>query len=219
MQAVAEGVQTGAVDHLLDAHRTLPMALEPLLPLFHRLNREHFEGSLVRGQQPLLAVRWSDGRMRRTAGLYRRGPQVAPPHGREIVLSRPLLDPLPRLATESTLCHEMIHAWVDLVLGSSEGHGPQFRARMEQINRAQDRFVVSVRHRFPVPVTAPRWLAVCPRCGHRSPYRRRLAQAACRSCCDRHHGGRWHASCVLQFQPYDGQDTCSVVDQGPGVDG
>ena len=66
------------------------MPLEPLLPLFHRLNREHFEGTLTRGHQPLLAVRWSDGRLRRTAGFYRRGPAIAPPFGREIVLSKPL---------------------------------------------------------------------------------------------------------------------------------
>lgn len=185
------------------------VSLEPLLPLFHRLNREHFDGSLVRGPHPLLAVRWSDGRMTRTAGLYRRGPAVAPPFGREIVLSRPLLEPLPRAATESTLCHEMIHAWVDLVLGRRESHGPQFRARMAAINAAQDRFVVSIRHRFPVPVTPPRWLAVCPRCGHQLPYRRRLRQAACRRCCERHHGGRWHSSCLLRFEPYGGGDPAS----------
>ena len=124
------------------------MPLEPLLPLFHRLNREHFDGCLVRGTGPLVALRWSDGRMRKTAGFYRRGPAVAPPLGREIVLSKPLLVPLPRGATESTLCHEMIHAWVDLVLGQRESHGPCFRAQMEVINASQTRFKVSIRHRF-----------------------------------------------------------------------
>ena len=177
------------------------MPLEPLLPLFHRLNREHFEGALSNGHQPLVSVRWSDGRLRRTAGLYRRGPSVAPPLGREIVLSRPLLDPLPREATESTLCHEMIHAWVDLVLRRDEGHGPRFLERMALINAAQSRFEVSVRHRFPVPQSPPRWIAVCPRCGQETPYRRRMRQAACRACCDRHHGGRWNASCLLRYEP------------------
>ena len=177
------------------------MPLEPLLPLFHRLNREHFEGALVKGTQPLVAVRWSDGRMRRTAGMYRRGPGVAPPLGREIVLSRPLLDPLPRSAVESTLCHEMIHAWVDLVLRVQESHGPQFRARMALINRSQSGFEVSIRHRFPVPATPARWMAVCPLCSRQAPYRRRVRHAACRPCCDRHHGGQWHASCLLRFEP------------------
>ncbi|MFZ9974746.1 MAG: M48 family peptidase, partial [Vulcanococcus sp.] len=66
------------------------MPLIPLLPLFHRLNREHFEGALADSDgQALVAVRWSDGRMRRSAGLYRFGHDR---HGRpvsEIVLSRP----------------------------------------------------------------------------------------------------------------------------------
>ena len=57
------------------------MPLQPLLPLFHRLNREHFGGALVDGGQPLTAVRWSDGRMSRTAGFYRRGPGVGEGRG------------------------------------------------------------------------------------------------------------------------------------------
>lgn len=190
------------------------MPLEPLLPLFHRLNREHFDGTLVQGVQPLLAVRWSDGRMRRTAGMYRRGPRVAPPFGREIVLSRPLLDPLPRSATESTLCHEMIHAWVDLVVGAQESHGPHFRQRMALINRMQTRFEVSVRHRFPVPLTPARWLAVCPCCGRTAPYRRRVRNAACRPCCDRHHDGVWHASCLLRFEPIASSPSSAGVADG-----
>ena len=171
------------------------MPLDPLPPLFHRLDREHFDGALAQLVQPELKLRWSDGRMTRTAGLYRRGPGLS-----EIVLSRPLLVPLPREATLSTLCHEMIHAWIDLVLRKRESHGPRFRARMEAINAAQSRFQVSVRHRYPVPVKPPRWWAVCPSCGTRYPYRRRISNAACRRCCDQHHGGRWHHSCVLQFE-------------------
>ena len=184
----------------------VPMPLEPLLPLFHRLNREHFDGCLVRGTGPLVALRWSDGRMRKTAGFYRRGPAVAPPLGREIVLSKPLLDPLPRCATESTLCHEMIHAWVDLVLGQRESHGPCFRAQMEAINASQTRFKVSIRHQFPVQQSSPRWIAICPTCGQRTPYRRRVRQAACRLCCDRHHDGHWHVSCLLSYVPAPAQD-------------
>ena len=98
------------------------MPLLPLLPLFHRLNREHFDGALAVDGQPLSSVRWSDGRMSRTAGYYRRGPGVGEGRGSEIVLSRPLLEPLPLEATESTLCHEMIHAWIDLVLQIGRAH-------------------------------------------------------------------------------------------------
>ena len=104
------------------------MPLVPLLPLFHRFNREYFNGALAIGSQPLLSVRWSDGRLRKTAGFYRRGLRVDGRNGCEIVLSRPLLELLPQTATESTLCHEMIHAWIDLVLQVKESHGPNFHA-------------------------------------------------------------------------------------------
>jgi hypothetical protein len=178
------------------------LPLEPLLPLFHQLNREHFEGSLVVGDRPLVALRWSDGRLTRTAGLYRRWASAAGEISSEIVLSRPLLDPLPRTATLSTLCHEMIHAWVDRVLGAKEAHGPLFRARMAQINARQPGFAVSLRHRYPVPARAARWLARCPRCGISAPYRQRRQGLACRPCCERFHAGRWDASCLLVFEPF-----------------
>lgn len=139
--------------------------------------------------------------MSRTAGFYRRGPGVAGARGCEIVLSRPLLEPLPQEATESTLCHEMIHAWVDLVLRSREGHGPRFRQRMAEINADQQRFEVRVRHSYPVPSKPPRWWAVCPICCQRTAYRRRVRNAACRPCCERLHGGQWHASCLLDYVP------------------
>ena len=112
------------------------MPLVPLLPLFHRLNREHFAGALAPGGNSLVSVRWSDGRMRRSAGLYRFGRRADGSRLSEIVLSRPLLEPLPPEATTSTLCHEMIHAWIHRVLQLQEAHGPHFRARMAAINAA-----------------------------------------------------------------------------------
>ncbi len=184
------------------------MPLEPLLPLFHRLDREHFAGSLAPEGRRRVELRWSDGRMRRTAGFYRRGRHADGRPLCEIVLSRPLLEPLPRQATLSTLCHEMIHAWVDQVLGVREVHGPHFRARMAAINAAQKEFQVSLRHCYPLPAgasAAPRWLARCPSCGISAPYRRRVQGLACRHCCERLHGGLWHPSCLLEFE-----DTRSV---------
>jgi hypothetical protein len=174
--------------------------LEPLLPLFHRLNREHFEGVLVRDGRPLVTLRWSDGRLTRTAGLYRRGGRPDGGELCEIVLSRPLLEPLPHTATLGTLCHEMIHAWVDRVLRVNEVHGPRFRARMAAINASQQEFEVSLRHRYPLPRDGALWIARCPRCGITSPYRRRRRGLACRSCCETHHAGRWDASCLLVFE-------------------
>ena len=145
-------------------------------------------------QHPELRIRWSDGRMSRTAGLYRRGPGLS-----EIVLSRPLLVPLPLEATLSTLCHEMIHAWVDRVLKVHEVHGPNFRACMERINGAQQQFEVRLRHRYPLPPVVAGWIAVCPACGRTAPYRRRRQGLACRPCCQAHNGGRWDERFALDF--------------------
>jgi hypothetical protein len=120
------------------------MPLEPLLPLFHRLDRQYFDASLAALINPPLLLRWSDGRLSRTAGFYRFGPGIS-----EIVLSRVVLVPLPPEATLSTLCHEMIHAWVDRVLGLKEVHGPQFKARMAHINQAQPGIATPCRCRLP----------------------------------------------------------------------
>ena len=180
------------------------MTLEPLLPLFHRLDRQHFESSLSPGGQALVQLRWSDRRMVRTAGLYRHGRCRDGSRLSEIVLSRPVLEPLPRAATLSTLCHEMIHAWIDRVLESREVHGPQFRARMAAINATQSEFQVSLRHSYPVPAAQLAWIASCPRCGLVMPYRQRRQGLACRSCCQRFHGGRWDPSCVLVFERHSG---------------
>ena len=120
------------------------MPLIPLLPIFHRLNRQYFDGLLVKDFKPIVSVRWSDGRLRNTAGLYRHGKKSNGKRICEIVLSSPILENLPQSAVESTLCHEMIHAWIDLVLKVKEGHGPNFCARMKAINTSQNQFQVSI---------------------------------------------------------------------------
>ena len=176
------------------------MPLIPLLPLFHNLNKEHFEGALSIGTKPLVSVRWSDGRLRKTAGFYRRGPKVLASQGAEIVLSRPVLLHLPKSAIESTLCHEMIHAWIDLVLGIQEGHGFNFYKRMKAINLSQNNFQISVRHTFPVKQLPPKWIAKCPSCGLSFFYRKRLEGVACRKCCQNYFDGRWNARFLLTYE-------------------
>ena len=58
-----------------------------------------------------------------------------------------MLSCLPEEATRSTLVHEMIHGWVDLVLCQrGKGHGPLFLAKMEEINAAAAGFTISVSH-------------------------------------------------------------------------
>tara|TARA_Y100001968_G_scaffold149790_1_gene137061 strand:- start:17893 stop:18441 length:549 start_codon:yes stop_codon:yes gene_type:complete len=177
------------------------MSLVPLLPLFHRFNREFFDGLLVRRSKAIVSIRWSDGRLTNTAGFYQRGPNLRCEKGAEIVLSRPVLINLPLQAIESTLCHEMIHAWVDLVLRVKEVHGANFRARMKLINSSQDRFQISVRHNFPLPKKPPKWVAKCYSCGLSLPYKRLVRGAACKRCCDTLHGGSWHPSCLLTYEP------------------
>tara|TARA_B100001996_G_C18478278_1_gene522758 strand:+ start:245 stop:793 length:549 start_codon:yes stop_codon:yes gene_type:complete len=178
------------------------MSLVPLLPIFHRLNREYFDSSLTSGPNPILSVRWSDGRLRKTAGFYRKRSSFLGFSSSEIVLSAPILEKLPSHALESTLCHEMIHAWIDLVLGVKESHGINFHRRMNEINSSQERFLITISHTFPVPITSPKWLALCPKCGLSSFYKRRMSRIACKSCCDLHYGGNWNENCLLTFQPF-----------------
>ncbi len=177
------------------------MSLVPLLPIFHRFNRKYFDGLLVQGFKPLVSVRWSDRKLRNTAGLYRRGLNKSRQKFCEIVLSSPVLGNLPHSAVESTLCHEMIHAWIDLVLGLREVHGPNFRKRMDLINSLQNDFQISVRHKYPVPIQPPKWWAICPSCGLRFPYKKLVRGAACKQCCDAKYGGKWNMSCVLSYEP------------------
>ena len=177
------------------------MSLVPLLPIFHEFNRKYFQSSLAHKGQPIVQLRWSDGRLKSTAGFYRKKTYgINRKQFCEIVLSKPVLMLLPLHAVESTLCHEMIHAWVDLVLKVREGHGPNFYARMKEINSLQDRFEVTVKHCFPIPKKLPKWWGVCPSCGLRFPYKRIVRGAACRSCCDIHFDGQWNANYLLNYE-------------------
>ena len=178
------------------------MSLIPVLPLFLKLNRQFFENSLFEKGVPRVSVRWSDGRMRTTAGIYKRQTNFFGVKASEIILSRPVLENLPRNALMSTLCHEMIHAWIDLVLKVEEAHGPNFHQRMAEINSLQNDFQVTVRHSFPVSKKIPKWVATCPSCKKSFSYRRIVKGAACRSCCNSYFEGRWDQKCVLEFQPF-----------------
>ena len=178
------------------------MSLIPVLPLFLELNRQYFQNSLIENGVPRVSVRWSDGRMRTTAGIYRSKIDFFGIKESEIILSRPVLEYLPQEALISTLCHEMIHAWIHLVLNIEEAHGPIFYQRMAEINSAQSDFKVTVRHSFPVSNKIPKWIAKCPLCGRSFSYRRIVKGAACRICCNNYFGGSWDPKCLLEFQPF-----------------
>ena len=182
------------------------MSLRPVLPLFLKLNRQYFENSLFEEGVPIVSVRWSDGRMRTTAGMYRRKTNFLGAKAGEIILSKPVLENLPENALMSTLCHEMIHAWIDLVLKVDEAHGPNFHKRMAAINSSQTDFQVTVRHSFPISKKIPKWEATCPSCKRSFRYRRMVKGAACRSCCNNFFGGRWNKKCLLIYQPFSEVD-------------
>ena len=179
------------------------MSLIPVLPIFLKLNRKYFQNSLYEEGLPRVSVRWSDGRMRSTAGMYRRKTNIFGLKDSEIILSKPVLENLPEKALISTLCHEMIHAWIDLVLKVEEAHGPNFHRRMEEINSSQADFQVTVRHSFPLSKKLPKWVATCSLCNRSFNYRRIVRGASCRSCCNNFFGGRWNEKCLLQYQSYD----------------
>ena len=176
------------------------MSLIPVLPLFLKLNRQYFHNSLFEKGVPRVSVRWSDGRMRSTAGMYRRKTNFFGVKSSEIILSKPVLENLPEKALMSTLCHEMIHAWIDLVLNVEESHGPNFHDRMAKINYSQTDFQVTVRHAFPLPKKNPKWSATCPLCKKSFSYRRIVKGAACRGCCNKYFGGQWNQNCLLKFE-------------------
>ena len=179
------------------------MSLIPVLPLFLKLNREYFQNSLFEKGVPRVSVRWSDGRMRTTAGMYRRKTNFFGVKASEIILSKPVLEYLPEKALMSTLCHEMIHAWIDLVLKVEEAHGPNFHRRMEEINSSQADFQVTVRHSFPISKKIPKWVATCPSCNKSFNYLRIVRGAACRSCCNNLFEGHWNEKCLLKYQAFN----------------
>ena len=41
---------------------------------------------------------------------------------------------------QSTLCHEMIHAWIDIILKTNEIYGINFFNKMNELNTSQDFF-------------------------------------------------------------------------------
>ena len=183
------------------------MAVIPLLPIFVKFNRLFFENSLIINQEPIVKLKWSDNRLKTTAGIYKRktikGIIIS-----EIILSKPILANLSLNEIHSTLCHEMIHAWVDRILKINEIHGPNFLSKMNEINKKEDAFQISVRHNFPVerkddyPVirNALKFKGKCIYCGQIFMYRKRVKNLACKKCCITFFNGAWNKNCLIKFE-------------------
>ena len=174
------------------------MSVIPLLPLFHRFNKQFFDNSLTVNQQPLVKVRWSDNRLKTTAGFYKRK-KINGLIDSEIILSKPILSKLSNREINSTLCHEMIHAWVDIILKKNEIHGPNFLYKMNQINKKENNFQICVRHNFPVQRRELKYIGTCTKCGEKYMYRKRIKNIACKKCCNLFFDGSWNKNCLILF--------------------
>ena len=174
------------------------MPVIPLLPLFHKFNKEYFDNTLTVNQQPLVKVRWSDNRLKTTAGFYKRK-KINGILESEIILSKPILSNLSKSEIKSTLCHEMIHAWVDRILKKREIHGPYFLNKMMLINAKEKNFQISVRHSFPVQRRELKYVGTCQNCRKQFLYRKRIKNIACKKCCNTYFGGNWNKNCLILF--------------------
>ena len=174
------------------------MSVIPLLPLFHSFNKQFFDNSLTVNQKPLVKVRWSDNRLKTTAGFYKRK-KINGLIDSEIILSKPILSKLSNREIYSTLCHEMIHAWVDRILKKNEIHGPNFLHKMNQINQKENNFQISVRHNFPVERRELKYIGICKKCGEKYMYRKRIKNIACKKCCNLFFDGSWNKNCLILF--------------------
>ena len=174
------------------------MPVIPLLPLFHRFNSQYFKNSLAANNQPLVKVRWSDNRLKTTAGFYKRK-QMNGVIDSEIILSKPILSKLSSNAIYSTLCHEMIHAWVDRILKVNEIHGLNFLNKMNEINLKENNFQITVRHTFPVERKELKYIGKCLNCGEQYMYRKRIKNIACKKCCNLFFNGSWNKNCLILF--------------------
>ena len=174
------------------------MPVIPLLPLFHKYNKQFFDELLTVNHKPLVKVRWSDRRLKTTAGIYKRGKKNGVIDS-EIILSKPILSKLSSREICSTLCHEMIHAWVDRVLKQKESHGPNFLNKMNEINEKQNNFQITIRHTFPVERRELKYTGICVNCGEKYMYRKRVKNIACKKCCNLFFHGLWNKNCLILF--------------------
>jgi predicted SprT family Zn-dependent metalloprotease len=151
-----------------------PLTSPELIDIWNDLNAQYFDGAL-----PPIAIVWS-ARLTASVGMFlsRTGPRSSwgdtmLPHTakREIRLSTPLLAPLIARSEfglnelVSTIAHEMIHQWQYDILKRRPNHGPDFVAKMREMNR-DGTLAVTVYHSLKKEVQAlSRFAWRCGRCG------------------------------------------------------
>jgi len=149
-----------------------------LLPVFERLNYEHFDGFL---ESPVL--KWNS-RLKSSAGRFVPGSRKfltqAPP---VIEVATYLLEePNAEHLVADTVAHEMIHYWL-WVRRQPYGHTPAFYSKMRQMGASRYNSVPRLR--------PPKYIYRCLVCLKDFPAKRRLGNLACASCCRQHAGGRY----------------------------
>ena len=174
------------------------MAVIPLIPIFHKFNKIFFENTLTINQEPILKIKWSDNRLRTTAGFYKKI-KIKETIQSEIILSKPVLANSELQNIHGTLCHDMIHDWIDRILNINEIHGINFISKMEQINLQQNNFKVTIKHNFPVLRKELKYVRVCLNCGNQYLYRKRMKNIACKKCCNLFFNGLWNEKCLIIF--------------------
>ena len=109
-------------------------------------------------------------------------------HGeaRVIRLSAPLLRGQPESELLGTLAHEMIHQWEFDIRKRRPSHGPTFREKMDEMNRAG--LGITIRHQLNETVEAlNRYAWQCIRCGM-AYHRQRRTIVPARHLCSRCRG-------------------------------
>ncbi len=143
---------------------------------------------------PAITIEWSV-RLTASAGLFvsEVGPRSrwvssAYRHGaaRVIRLSAPLLRGQPESELLGTLAHEMIHQWEFDIRKCRPSHGPMFREKMDEMNRAG--LGITIRHQLNETVEAlNRYAWQCIRCGM-AYHRQRRTIVPARHFCSRCRG-------------------------------
>ncbi|TAJ23398.1 MAG: M48 family peptidase [Nitrospirae bacterium] len=161
---------------------TPALTTDDLQTLWADLNGRYFDHAL-----PPIEIAWSR-RLTVAAGMFssRGGPRVNDPAAcrRLIRLSAPLLREQPNADLVGTLAHEMIHQWQFDLLKRRPNHGPDFRRKMDEMNR--DGLGITVRHNLEDAVLAlAKYAWRCLGCGkiyHRRRRTIRPGRHRCGSC-------------------------------------
>jgi predicted SprT family Zn-dependent metalloprotease len=112
-----------------------------------------------------------------------------------IEISKPLTELNLEADVKDTVLHEIAHA----LLGPGHGHGEEWKLLAMSIGAKPQRCYDSERVKMPLG----KYQAVCKSCGNTKNRFRKPKKAwlhACRTCCERHAGGKFDLRFVLRYK-------------------